>query len=474
MGNSLVTMILLGWIPVTILTFAVFSPRRAFFLTTLGGWMFLPVHSVPIPGFVDFDKTAAVSFSALLGVLLFDSDRLKRASFHRFDIPMTIWCASPMVTSYMNDLGLYDGLSGVLDRGTAYYLPYLLGRIYLGTYAGLRELAIAFVICGLVYAPFSLWEVRMSPQLHTQIYGYFAHSGGFAQVFRFGGWRPMVFMHHGLMLGLFMAMSALCAFGLWFTQAKLTLLRVPMFAVFLFLVAVNILGKSTGSIALLAIGIGAMVSMRMTRQSIAYWVIALIPLTYVSLRAPGIWDGQNLVEVVSEYLGPERAHSLDYRFEAEGLLSAKAMEQPIYGWGEHDRGRVDWEKSDDGKVVPDGLWIQAFNVNGLIGIGGLLLTFLFPIYLVGRKVTPAEHVHGHPGLISLLSLVVGLYMLDNLLNAMVVPVYFSILGGLVGYAIANPGIYRKRARPPVVHPTQVRWYRAQRANWPKKSHSRTA
>ncbi len=462
MGNTLVSLILFGWIPITVLAFAVLSPRRAFLATTLIGWMFLPVAEFPIPGFVDFDKSTAVSVSALIGVLVFDSDRLWKAGFNRFDIPMAIWCACPMLTSLMNELGPYDGLSGVLDRLVAYYVPYALGRLYLSSYAGLREFAIALVISALVYTPFCLWEVRMSPQLHVQVYGYFAHSGGFAQVFRFGGWRPMVFMHHGLMLGLFMAMGAFCAFGLWYTGSKRMLGSIPMLAVFLFLVAVNVLIKSTGSLALMAIGIAALLSMRWSKVSVIYWVIALVPLLYVSLRAPGIWDGQNLVELVEHYVGPDRAHSIDYRMEAEGLLSAKAMEQPIYGWGEHDRGRVEWIKGPDGKVVPDGLWIQAFNVNGLIGIASLLMIFLIPIYLVGRKVAPSVQIQSHVGMVSVISLITGLYMLDNLLNAMIAPMYFSMLGGLAGYAIANPGQYRRSSRRLIYHPAQIRWILSQR------------
>ncbi len=463
MGNIFVTLALFGWIPVSILTFAVLSPRRAFLATSLVGWMFLPVHEYPIPGFVDFDKQMAVSLSAFVGVLFFDADRLKRAAFHRFDLPMAIWCVCPMITSVMNELGPYDGLSGVLDRLFVFYLPYLLGRLYLASYAGLRELAIALVCATLVYAPFCLWEVRMSPQLHVQVYGYFAHEGGFAQVFRFGGWRPMVFMHHGLMLGLFMAMGAFAAFGLWITRAKRMLLGVPMLWIFGFLVAVNLLVKSSGALALLFGGILILLSMRLSRISLAYWVLALIPLTYASVRTPGIWDGQNLVRVVDRLLGPDRAWSLDYRLEAESLLVAKAMEQPIYGWGEHNRGRVDWDKGPDGKVVPDGLWIQALNVNGLIGIASLVLVFLLPMYLIGRKLPPANQVQTRLGLVTVMAMVVGMYMLDNLMNAMLAPMYFSILGGLTGYAIANPGVFRRNRKHLKYQPAQIRWILKKRA-----------
>jgi hypothetical protein len=302
----------------------------------------------------------------------------------------------------------------------------------------------------------------MSPQLHVQLYGFFAHQGGWLQVIRFGGFRPMVFMHHGLMLGFFMAVGAFMAFTLWISGAKRELFGVPMLLVFLFLLVVNILVKSSGSFALLAGALGVMIALRLVRTSIPYWALALIPLVYVVLRAPGIWDGSNLVDLVQTYIGADRADSIAYRLEAEELLANKALEQPIFGWGEHDRGRVAWAKSDDGLVVPDGLWIQAFNVNGVIGITSLLLLFLLPVAVLGLKLPPKLQMRSPLGLLTGMAVVTGIYMMDNLMNAMIAPMYFSILGGITGYAIANPGFYRRTQRRQKYRPSQLRWLEEQR------------
>ena len=457
MGNVLVPLALFGWIPFTVFAYAVLSPRRAFLTSMVLGWLFLPVATYELPGFVDYTKDVAVPFSVLIGMLVFDSDRLARGAFHRYDLPIAVWCLCPMATSIWNELGFYDGLSGVLDRAFIYYLPYVLGRIYLASFAGLRELAVAWVLGALVYTPLCVWEIRMSPQLHVQLYGYFAHEGGFAQVFRYGGWRPMVFQHHGLMLGLFMAMGAFLAFALWITKAKRDLFGIPMSLCFLVLAAVNVLIKSTGAAGLLAGGVVALATIRWWRISLPYWAVVLVPLVYVVLRAPGWWDGANVVQLVDSVLGPDRAHSLSYRLEAEGLLAGKAMEQPIFGWGEHDRGRVAWDKSPDGMVVPDGLWIQAFNVNGIVGITSLLLAFLLPAWLLGRKLAPRQQLRTELGLITALSMLTALFMIDSLMNAMLVPMYFAALGGVAGYLVANPGRFR-RANPRLVYrPSQVRW-----------------
>ena len=61
-------------------------------------------------------------------------------------------------------------------------------------------------------------------------------------------------------------------------------------------------------------------------------------------------------------------------------------------------------------------------------------------------------------------------MLDNLLNAMIAPMYFSLLGGLAGYAIANPGVYRRSMKRLIYHPSQIRWILEQREG-AQSSHS---
>lgn len=465
-GNTLVPLMMFGWLPLTLLLFAVFSPRRAFLISAIGGWLLLPIAVAEVPGFVDYSKDAAVSFAPLLGLLIFDADRLRRMRPALIDLPMLAWCLCPMVTSLLNDLGPYDGLAGVLDRLAWYYLPYLLGRAYLGSFAGIREFLLALFLGALCYAPLCVWEARMSPQLHVETYGYFAHAGGFEQVFRFGGWRPMVFMHHGLMLGLFMAMGTLAGAVLWWSGQLRRLWGLPIPALVLMLLAVNVYIKSTGALALLLGGLLVLFSISRLRTGVLCLLLALVPGTYAALRAPGLWDGQNVVKAVAELVGPDRADSLAYRLEAENLLAGKAMQQPLYGWGMHDRGRVAWAKSADGKVVADGLWIQAFNVNGLIGISSLLLLFLAPVLWLYWKLPPVDLYRSGRGLLAGAALIIGLYMVDNLLNAMVAPLYFSLIGGLAGYCLSNPGRYRLPRPNNRVPAAQAAWLEERRGVLP--------
>ena len=58
-----------------------------------------------------------------------------------------------------------------------------------------------------------LFEIRMSPQLHRWLYGYYPF--GFITQMRYGGFRPSVFMENGLVCAFFAmtAMVAATAFG---------------------------------------------------------------------------------------------------------------------------------------------------------------------------------------------------------------------------------------------------------------------
>src|SRR5207253_10406528 len=140
-------------------------------------------------------------------------------------------------------------------------IPYLAGRLYLGDRGSFRGLAAAVLVGGLVYVPLCLVEIRFSPELHHWVYGFLQHD--FTQTIRFDGYRPMVFMEHGLALGLWM--SAACLAGYWLWRAGLwqrlglpeALARRPGLTL-LALAATTVACKSTGAILLGVAGAAAL------------------------------------------------------------------------------------------------------------------------------------------------------------------------------------------------------------------------
>ena len=73
----------------------------------------------------------------------------------------------------------------------------------------------------------------MSPQLSNMFYGFFPHS--WQQHVREGHFRPIVFMQHGLMVSLWMAVSSVTAFWLWRSEQLKEIKNIPMGVVFILL-----------------------------------------------------------------------------------------------------------------------------------------------------------------------------------------------------------------------------------------------
>ena len=476
--SPLVQLALFGWPAITLLLFASKQPRRALLISLWGGWLFLPVAVVPVPFLPDYTKFTCVVGSSLLGVALFDAERFRSLRMQRSDLLMLGWVLVPFGTSLSNGLGLYDGLVTALEHAATWGGAYLLGRLYLSDYQGLREFSVSAVVAGLVYAPFVLWESRMSPQLHLKVYGYFAHSSGFAQVYRLGGWRPSVFQEHGLMLSMLLAVTAILAVGLYFARERRSLpLGLPLLPVALGLVALTVWCRSSAAMGLLFVGLAVMWTMKRYRWSLPIWLLIAIPIGYSVLRGTNVWDGQGVVHFIEHNISPDRADSLDYRLSAEQLLAEKARERPLLGWGGHDRGRVAWDRGGmvkDDLVVADGLWIIAFNTFGVIGWGCLLGAFLLPLLSFAARVSPRLWFTTPLAVPAAVGLVGALFMVDSLLNAMTTPIYLLGLGGFSGFATSLRGVHSKSRRLVRLSPAENRWRKVKAELAQEPAHQREA
>jgi hypothetical protein len=418
-----------GWIPAVLALFAVLPPRRAVLVAFIAAWMFLPMVSFKFPGIPDYTKISATSMGVLLGVMIFDSGRLLTYRLRFVDVPMLLWCLSPCLSSLSNGLGLYDGISSVLAMVFTWGLPYLIGRLYFSDAAGLRELAIGVFIGGLVYVPFCLWEIRMSPRLHQTIYGFRQHA--FGQTKRLGGYRPMVFMQHGLAVGMWMTAASLVGLWLWRTGALPRLWRVPTGWLLSGLLGTAVLCKSSFAIVLLAIGMSVLVATRRLHTAVLVLALVALPPAYMLARSAAGWSGRQLISI-AEIFSETQAGSLRTRIVSEDILMDKAAERPIFGWGGWGRGMVK-DKHGRHEAIPDGLWIITLSKYGLVGVVAMTLALTLPTAILARNV-PGQWL-GSAALAPALALGVlaVLYMMDCLLNAMINPVFTLSIGGLAGY-----------------------------------------
>ena len=452
-----------GFIPFVLMLYAVLPPRRAMITAILAGWLFLPMSGYTFSGLPEYTKVSAISFGILLGAAMFDSRRLLDFRPSWFDLPILVWCLCPIVSSIINQIvgnnllmSLYGGLTITFDHLVMWGIPYLIGRIYFRTFDHLRELAIAIFVAGLVYVPFCLIEIRMSPQLHKFVYGFYQHA--FSSTNRLGGYRPMVFMQHGIMLGMFMTSASLIGIWFWVSGAVKRLWGMPIGWLVALLLLTTVLCKSVAALALLVLGIGVLVAVKWTAGRAAMVVLVVLAPLYMTFRGSGGWSGETLVELAEVLVNEDRARSLAGRMANEDLFREKSMQRPFFGWSGWNRFQVydDWGRL---LTTPDGLWVIALGKFGLVGLISVTSLLLLPavvlIYRHPKRTWPSPRL----GPTVALTTCQVLLMLDCLLNAMVGPAYIVVAGALMTvlpqFKPAAVGAPHPGMRP-VVSPTRHR------------------
>lgn len=438
--TALIHIALIGWIPAVLLIFLMLPPRRAVIASFLIGWLFLPEWGYALPGLPDYSKMTATCAGVLLATALFDPDRYWRFRLSWGDLPIAVWCLVGIPTALTNGLGLREGLSMAVSAIITWAAPYFIGRLYFSDWIGLRELAIGYAIGGFLYIPLCLYEIKMSPQLHRMIYGVFVHD--WVQTIRYGGWRPMVFMRHGLMVGAWMAAASLAATWLWWTGAWRRVGPIPLPWLVAALLVTTVLCKSFGAIVLLLGALVALLLATRLKTALPLYALLLFPVFYATTRATNIWSGDNLVAAVQS-IDADRAASLEYRMYNENEMATRARQQPIFGWGGWARYRpVNPETGD--RPTPDGLWIIAFGMHGAVGLTALLAMLLMPPAGL-LSVFPARD-WGDPRLSGAVvaAALLMLYAADNLSNAMINPVFMLSAGALTTFVATMRAARRRR------------------------------
>jgi len=430
---------LFGWIPFTIFLFFRFSPPIAILSSVVGGILFLPMAVYDFPGIPSYGKYTAIALGLLFGEILSNQKKIYTLKLKIYDLPMILWCfIVPFVTSISNNLGLRDALSSTLSNYLIWGVVYWAGRRYFSSESALRNISIAIIVGGLLYVPLILFELRMSPQLSNIIYGFSPHS--FEQHIRYGGYRPLVFMQHGLKISLWMAASFSVSFWLWKSKEVTHFKNISLFYIVYLLLVVAVLCKSAnGWFSILLSLLAWFVYSKFETTKHLRIFIAIIPL-YIFFRATNILPIRTIELYFSYIFDPERMHSLLFRLNQEDLFSVKVMDRFLFGWGGFGRGKpIDPLTGNPIKIV-DSLWIIIYSENGIVGLISFLASMLLGPWLIfknnGLFFISANEKKVKYSIDSLvISLVVVLFIVDCLLNGMVNPVYTLCAGALVSYYI---------------------------------------
>jgi hypothetical protein len=287
-----------------------------------------------------------------------------------------------------------------------------------------RTLLSLIVIAALIYALPSLWEIRMSPQLHKNFYGYFPHS--WRQTIRQGGFRPVVFLGHGLYISAFFSLALAAAAILWKTKYK-TLGRYGIL-ITAFLIVVLLLSKSWGGVIY---GLMALIIIRTATTKTwmtAALVIALFVGSYPLLRSSDTVPTEKITAFFIQY-SEDRAQSLQFRFDNEDQLLEKANTRSLFGWGSWGRPRIYDPVSGRDLSVQDGTWIIIYGASGWLGyitVFGLLILPIIQHWRLSKKTNTYDtYTTG-------LCFILAINLIDLLPNSSLNPLTFILAGSLLG------------------------------------------
>jgi hypothetical protein len=458
MPNSLAFLMLAIWPVVVGVLFQRLAPRRALVWGLLGAYLLLP----PPPAGFDFplmpvlDKQSLPSLAVLAFALIFVGGRISLWPESRIArLLILIFVFSPVATVLTNrepvivgivhlpGLKLIEAAALVILQGLV-LVPFLLGRSLLADAKGQREIMLALLIGGLIYSLPMLLEVRLSPQLNIWIYGYFQHV--FEQMVRGGGFRPIVFLYHGLWAALFMMTATIAAIALF--RAEGARGRVYLILAW-YLGIVLVLCKSLGAV-LYAIALAPLVLLlgRMMQLRLAV-VIALAALTYPAMKAGHMVPDDFLVGQAAQ-ISAERAASLQFRFDNENILFERAQLKPLFGWGSWGRNHEYDPEGGDFLTVTDGRWVITLGVFGWVGYlaeFGLLALPILLLWFWARRLPPDQV----GPLTWSLVLLLAFNFVDLIPNATLTPLTWLIAGSLLGSAELS----RKRYRKPEVIPVRT-------------------
>lgn len=440
--NQLAYLALYAWPLVTFAIFLFLPKQKAIVWAIILGYLFLPpaIAYIKLPSLPPFNKNNWPSiWTAVVYVLFYGLPKDVIPKHWAARLFLAIYIFSPILTgmansdeirfgrAYIPGLTLRDALAVVADQ-FLFALPLLIAHSALSDKNGLRELVMGIVGATLLYTPLMLIEVRLSPQINNWVYGFFQHS--FEQMMRSGGFRPMVFLYHGLWVAMLASMAIMGLAGLY--RSELNRRRKWILAaVLVYLFAVLVLCKSLGALILALIAMPVILIVRRWMVALFIAGVAGFVLIYPILKGSNVISTKAMVDTVS-VISEERAASLEFRLVNEDIFLAHAQRRPLWGWGNYNRNRELDPVSGQALNVTDGQWVITISQFGWLGfIGEFALLTLPLILLVPHVIRSNEYAIPHYVLAAMVML--ALNIVDLIPNATLTQLTFLLAGALLGF-----------------------------------------
>lgn len=450
--NPLAYAVVLFWPLVVWQLYVRLDPARALIWAVLGAYLILPpLTKINFPLVPDLDKDTLPALSAAIITAFLLGRRLQILPQSRIgQVLIAFFVASPFVTVLTNPdpipilleddipgMRLYDSVAAVATQAL-YVLPLFLARRDLATAEAMRSLLKALVAGGLAYSLPMLFESRFSPQLNLWLYGYFQHD--FFQTIRFGGFRPVVFLPHGLWAAFF-ALMALLASAVFLREGPAEA-RPKQLLVFLWLVFILYICKSFGpaSYALLALPLILFLPPR--AQVAVAGMVAVVVITYPMLRGAHLVPLDDIIAFFGR-ISEERAWSLQFRVMNEEMLLDRAAERPWFGWGGYARNFIHDPVTGRAVTIADGQWIIRIGMYGWLGYLAEFGLLTLPLALLAREAL-AKGARIAPE-VAAVALILAMNVLDLLPNGTLVPMTWLMAGAVMGHAEALRMARKQRA-----------------------------
>ncbi len=414
---------------------------RALIWALMLGYLFLPeypaVFDLPLmPPLNKHNIPALMAFMVALWRYGYDGPILPQNLVGK--ILLLLFIFSPIATVLTNEEPIFFGQVGVEGHNLKHAIalpieqfllivPFLMARQHLASGGSQKQILWATMVGGLVYSLLMLIEIRLSPQLNLWVYGYYQHL--FGQSLRAGGYRPVVFLYHGLWVAFFTMTAVVSAYALWRYEKGP---RFKLLLAALYLTAILVLAKSLGSLLFMLLLVPMVVLLGTKAQLRIAIVIGSIALAYPILKGADLIPQDRLLAQAAA-IDPQRAGSLEFRFDNENTLLERAYQKPIFGWGSFGRNHILDPVNGNILTVTDGRWIIVIGVYGWVGFIAEFGLLLLPLLLLGRELSLAGNREVSP-YVGPLSLLLAINALDMIPNATLTPLTWLLVGALTGYA----------------------------------------
>lgn len=440
-ANALAYLMLAIWPLVSWQLWQRLDHGRALIWTVLGGYLLLPpLVRIDLPALPDLDKASIPNLAAFFFAVFALRDRisyLPRSGLGR--LMMALFVLSPFATVLTNadpiaagpeaiaGMRIYDSFAAVANQALV-LLPYFLARHYMAQPGAPQDTLVALVTAGLVYSIPMLVEARLSPQINVWVYGFFQHD--FSQMMRMGGYRPIVFLPHGLWVAFFAFMAAMA--GLLLARTAPRAGRQKQIAIAIYLLAMLIICKSAGpslyTLACLPLVLLASARMQVRVAALLAGIVILYPI----LRGADLVPVEGIIDL-ARGISADRAGSFAFRIDNEDQLLAHAAERPWFGWGGYGRNLLYDPYSGKSMTIADGYWIIILGIYGWVGYLAEFGLMVLPLLLLAREVS-RKGADPLPLATGTLALIYAVNLVDLLPNATSIPFTWLMAGALLGQA----------------------------------------